>query len=285
MSLAALSPLLLLLGAWLSLALCRRAHPSTAARVSFVLIVAAGVAGSAWMVLISASGIFELVAPQDDSRLAHFVHAHTAPPMAVGLLAAAVVGGGLVRVVRLASQALRHRSPGGGSSILITDHDEVYAAALPGRRPQVVLSRGLAHRLPHDEIAVVIAHERAHLHHRHHLYVLLAELSCALTPWSHRLLREWRFLLERWADEDAAGWLGDRHVVARAISRAGLANHQQRTALQFTGRHVLRRVEAMLAPTPRTTPTRSVLIILGTSLMAASIVSPALQLNHAAGLL
>jgi len=58
---------------------------------------------------------------------------------------------------------------------------------------------------------------------------------------------------ERWADEETATRLGDRSVVARALSRAAL--HNPRTApaggVAGVGGQVVARVEAMMSPAPR----------------------------------
>jgi len=77
-----------------------------------------------------------------------------------------------------------------------------------GRPPQVVVSQRLVDILADDELAAVLRHELAHVHHRHERYLLLArvvEQSLWLLPFVRRSTGALRCALERWADEAAAG--------------------------------------------------------------------------------
>ncbi|WP_405072198.1 hypothetical protein OG558_22650 [Kribbella sp. NBC_01510] len=87
-----------------------------------------------------------------------------------------------------------------------------------------------------DERRVLLAHEAAHLNHRHHLYVhlverepspdrsiALSELAAAVNPLLAAVPSVVRTSVERWADEDAAVAVGDREITARAVAKAGLA--------------------------------------------------------------
>jgi Zn-dependent protease with chaperone function len=97
------------------------------------------------------------------------------------------------------------------------------AYALPGFTGRIVVSTAMLHALPADERAVLLAHEAAHLTHRHHAYLLTAELAAAANPLVRPSLGAVRRAVERWADEAAAAEVGDRDLAARALARAGLA--------------------------------------------------------------
>jgi beta-lactamase regulating signal transducer with metallopeptidase domain len=109
------------------------------------------------------------------------------------------------------------------------------------------------------EREVLLAHERAHLTGRHHLFLTALALSCAAHP-ALRLLRgPLSYALERWADESAATAVGDRRVAARAIGRAALAarptSPRPLAALPAAAGPVPRRVAALLTrPRPPRTP-------------------------------
>ncbi len=80
-----------------------------------------------------------------------------------------------------------------------------------------------------------------------------------------------RHTAERWADEDAAHALADRHLVARAVARAALARHAHHAAAQVvtagTGGDVPARVRALLTPpAPRHRPAIAALATLLTAL-------------------
>ncbi len=154
-----------------------------------------------------------------------------------------------------------HRLPGDGELAVIDDARlEAFALpGLPGRRGRVVVSTGMLRTLQGAEREALMAHERAHLRGHHHLYLLVLQLAAAACPLLRPLAKEGAFTIERWADEDAALAVGDRAVVARALSRAALAkkgSHSHLGTLAAVGGPVPRRVRALLAPSPkpRTTP-------------------------------
>jgi Zn-dependent protease with chaperone function len=121
-----------------------------------------------------------------------------------------------------AAWTCRRLGPGAGGLVVVEDeHPDAYA--LPGLGGRVVVSTAMMRALPADERRVLIAHEQAHLSHRHYLYVQLAELAAAANPLLRPLAAAVHAGVERWADEAAAADVGDRHLVARALARAGLA--------------------------------------------------------------
>lgn len=102
------------------------------------------------------------------------------------------------------------------------------------------------------EREALLAHERAHLRGRHHLFQAVWRLSAAANPMLRPLAGSGCYVLERWADEEAADRVGDRSVVARAVARAALAaSGAPHRSLAATGGAVPRRVKALLAAPPR----------------------------------
>uniref|UniRef100_UPI0004CBC509 M56 family metallopeptidase n=1 Tax=Streptomyces sp. NRRL WC-3742 TaxID=1463934 RepID=UPI0004CBC509 len=108
----------------------------------------------------------------------------------------------------------------------VLDDDRADAFALPGHLHEpgrIVVTSGMLRALDGPERAALLAHERAHLTARHHLYLALAEHAAHLHPALRTLRSPLGYHLERWADEAAAAHVGDRTVTARAVGRAALA--------------------------------------------------------------
>jgi Zn-dependent protease with chaperone function len=154
-------------------------------------------------------------------------------PPAVG-----VVGTGLLVVAalalalasqRLVAEMLRlyrlHRevSPARCGDVAVVDAPVPGAVALPGWHGSIVLTSSMLQALQPAEQRVLLAHERAHLRHRHWSYRLLVRLAAALLPSLRPVVGQCDQALERWADESAADAVGDRPLVARALARAAIA--------------------------------------------------------------
>ncbi|MEU6019286.1 M56 family metallopeptidase [Streptomyces sp. NPDC047515] len=209
------------------------------------------------------SALGELVRPLSEA----------APVVAVPLAAAALalLAGCAAAVARAAHRhwAELHRaarSPGCADDELAVLRDSrPDAYALPGRPGtpgRIVVTTGMLRALDPAERDALLAHERAHLTGRHHLFIAAAELAALCHPALRSLRAPMRYALERCADEAAASAVGDRHVAARAIGRAalaaraaeGAARPRPRVALAAAAGPVPRRVAALLgrsAPRPR----------------------------------
>jgi hypothetical protein len=131
-----------------------------------------------------------------------------------------------------------------------------YAYALPGRRRErdrVVVTTGMLAGLSSSERRALFAHERAHLVGRHDRFLLAVQLAARANPFLRPLRTAVTYTAERWADEEAAGAVGSRRVVARAIGKAGLVTRGAPVAtlagLAGAG-PVPRRVAALLGPAP-----------------------------------
>jgi len=155
----------------------------------------------------------------------------------------------------LASAHLTCRQLGDGvDGLVVVDAPDPDAYALAGFPGRVVVSTAMLRALDPVERRVLLAHERSHLRHRHHLHVQVADIAAAANPLLRPAARAVRFTVERWADEDAAR--ENRAVAARSLARAGLAVAAARRsepagALAATTVDVPERVAALIAAPPR----------------------------------
>lgn len=149
-----------------------------------------------------------------------------------------------------------HRSEAPGAFVL--EHESATAYCLPGFHPRIVLSSGALRTLGTDELAAVLAHERAHLRAHHHLVLLPYEVLASLSSRSRVLAtsrNEVRSLIEMAADDRALRECG-RGALARALCRL-TADATPTFALGAEGYATFRRVERVLAAR---TPRRLVLV-------------------------
>jgi hypothetical protein len=172
------------------------------------------------------------------------------------------------------------RGLGGDARLLVLDRSQPDAFAVPAGRGapgRIVVSTGLLRILDGTERRVLLAHEAAHLGHRHHRHRALAGLIAAANPLLVTLPGAVHHLTERWADEEAAAAVADRNVAARTLARAALAtattNHRSplaRVVQCFHRNGVPDRVRALLDGAP---PRRPAAILLLGVLLAASLLS------------
>lgn len=102
-------------------------------------------------------------------------------------------------------------------------HSVPFAYCVPGIRTATVLTAGLVDALDDDELAAVIAHERAHLDQFHHLVLLAFRAWHSALPWfpiANRAERSVAWLTEMLADDRARREVG-AHPLRRAIERVG----------------------------------------------------------------
>ncbi|MFE2725034.1 M56 family metallopeptidase [Kitasatospora sp. NPDC059327] len=150
-------------------------------------------------------------------------------------------------------------APEGGlaEDLVVLPDERPYAYALPGSPGRVVVSTGMLAGLAADEREALLAHERAHLEHRHHRYLLITQLAGCVNPFLRPLQQAVAYGAERWADEESAQAVGDRRITARAVARAALVSHRAPApgfaAFAAPGAvpgPVPRRVAALLGPVP-----------------------------------
>jgi len=250
-------------GPWLG----RRLPPATAVRL---LTAAMLVCALATGFVLAVAGFVVLARVPVVAALGHWSAAAVgsgAPvPVAAGCLAGLTVLALMAAAVRRAAATVRallraaavcRRLGPAVARLVVVDDDLPEAYALPGIRGRVVVSTAMLRALPAAERRVLLAHETAHLTHRHHLYVVAAELAAAANPLLRPAARAVATAVEREADESAAGEVGDRPLAARALARAGLARAAARSpsvpaaALAGTGGELAERARALLAPPPR----------------------------------
>lgn len=183
------------------------------------------------------------------------------PWLSVALLLAAVVALALVWRAHRRDTFFAGRYatlPTVDGQVVLLDDARPEAFAVPVGAGRIVVTTGMRAALDDRQYAALLAHERAHLAARHHRLVRFARLSAAAHPVFWWLARRMEYLVERAADERAAAELGDRTVVAKAISAAALVSTGStgRTALRMapTGWDlrragvVPRRVASLVAP-------------------------------------
>ncbi len=201
----------------------------------------------------------------------------------IGLVAGVTLGAVLHRAASAVrrERRTRQRLPECEHGVLIVESDQPAAYAVPGRRGGIVVSRGMIDALEPSERAVLWAHERSHLNHKHHRYLLATEMAVAAVPPLRGLAHQVHFATERWADEDAAIEVGgDRQLVARAISRAALASVDHgRTAMAMADTGVGERVRAMIDIDRRyLAPVFGAAV--GLVVMTSTLAGSGLQLHH-----
>ncbi|GAA4199131.1 M56 family metallopeptidase [Actinocatenispora rupis] len=194
-------------------------------------------------------------------------------PPVVGVAAGALLAPLVVLGLRLAVRRCRalvevhlaYRRLAGPGQVAIVDSAVPDAFTTPELVGRIVVTTALLSALDDRQRAALLAHERSHLAHRHAWWRLAADLAAAVNPLLRATAGTVAQATERWADEDAAGTVGDRRLVARAVATAALAvrGHRVGTALPAAaGGHVPQRVRALLGPPPRRRPALAFALVL-----------------------
>jgi len=187
-----------------------------------------------------------------------------------GVLAAELLGVLVLSWVRTGRTRRRHREllelvvqPSAElPDTRLLEHPAPVAFCIPGARPLLVLSSGMVAELDGDQLAAVVAHERAHLREHHHLLLLpfvAWEAALPVLPAAARAHAGVRELVEMRADDVALASLSGtapRRTLARAIvAAAGGAGGVEvpSGALAVTGSATGARVVRLLEP-PRHLP-------------------------------
>jgi Zn-dependent protease with chaperone function len=161
------------------------------------------------------------------------------------------------------------KDPRLGATVIDSSHCAAYC--VPGRSARVVLSSTTLAALDEDQIAAVVAHERAHLAARHHLVIEAAAALHAAFPfvpafaWGAEQLGR---LTEMLAD-DAAARHHDRLTLATALVRLAEANAPVGT-LAAGGSTAVARVRRLAAPARPLSKARGAVAVLAICLLAAA---------------
>lgn len=216
---------------------------------------------------------------------------------AVGGVVATVGGGWLLRAawraartlstarnthIRLAARlrGVGMRVPALGSDILVVPSPERVVYCLAGRRRTVVVTSGALDALGEDEVAAVLAHERAHLAGRHHLVLVFARAVRRVMPplplfWDAEA--EIARLLEMCADDTAARRHGRRPLLAALVALTDRPGPQAAPGiLGAAGTAVLDRVHRLVDPASRADRVRTRRALAAN--LAALVLGPALAL-------
>ncbi|MGA8117496.1 MAG: M56 family metallopeptidase [Actinocatenispora sp.] len=175
----------------------------------------------------------------------------------VRLLAAVALAGVLLtagattwRYVRARQLTRRHRR-GLRDQVTVVLDPTPDAYALPGRPGRIVVSSGMYSALNDTDRVALIAHEQAHLRHRHHLFAGLVHFAVALNPFLRPLATAVTYSLERWADEEAALVTGDRRATAHAIGKAALARAHSVRRRSTLALHLGGTIRGRVGPVPQ----------------------------------
>lgn len=243
-------------------AVARHLAPAAAVR-ALTALAALAAASTAWGLAVLAigglarTGEVQAYAQSDPVALA----AVDPVPRTLGALAALLLMTGLSRLARATQRrrrAIRALAPlralPAAGDLIVLDTETPDAYALPGRPGRIVVTSGMLRALPRDECRVMLAHERAHLTHRHDRYAAATQLAAAFNPLLARLRETAALQIERWADEDAAQHAGSRPLAARSLARAALATTTRPPrlggALGYLRRQVTTRIAALQAASP-----------------------------------
>lgn len=201
--------------------------------------------------------------------------------LGVGALAILLVG--TTRAV-LASRRFRRSDADwhDGDEVEIVTSGDPVAFAVPGRPGSVVVSTGLLRSLEQGQCDAVLAHEHAHLRHRHHRYVRLTKLATTAVPLLAPLDRWVSISTERWADEDAAEAVGDRRTVASALVATATATAAAEGVLHFNSSSLHERVDALVNPRRPHPYAVGVALTLVWGAVATTLLSNSVQLHHLA---
>lgn len=250
-----------------------RLHPSDVAGASLGIAIAPFVVPTLIVMLCLAPGVLGLLGLPVDHCLSHPGHPHLCLAHgAIGLtphLAAWLVVVGVamsvcgVQVVRRLSGARRRlsflemaRASTSSLNCGLIESPHPFSITAGLARPKIWLSTSLVAALTEEQLAVVEAHERAHVRRRDPLSRLLAGwLSLPILPDIRQSILERLHLASEQACDEAAGEVvGDRVLVAEtllAVVRL-VGPHTTATALPVTasfGRgYVSARVESLLDP-------------------------------------
>jgi hypothetical protein len=246
----------------------RRLPPAEWTRACAGLLAAGAIVVEASLVIQAAPTMLRLAGLEDIADLCEHV-APGGPPVGI---AAATAAGGIALLAGCSALRVRRRyrtarvepeigwhGDLGGHRLVVLPSEELVAFSTAGRPGQVVMSRGLITALSDDELAAVVRHEVAHVHHRHQRYLLLArvvERSLGLVPMVRRGVTALRCAVERWADEAAAGPRSSgRASVHAALLRVAELTAMPDIAAFTTPETVAERLEAL-----RTAPTRGLAV-------------------------
>ena len=167
---------------------------------------------------------------------------------------------------------------------LIVDGRQPVAYCLPGRPATIVLTTGAIAVLDPQQLAAVLAHERAHLAGRHHLLTMLTRglaITLPVVPLFTTGPPEVALLAEMCADDTAVRQVG-RQPLITALLAMGTGQPVPLRSLGATGQATLARVNRLAAPSGRARQAGCQLVLAAVTLLL--IAAPSLMITLAAAL-
>lgn len=149
--------------------------------------------------------------------------------------------------------------------VTVVPHAAASAYVLPSREPRVVITTGALAALDGAQTDAVLAHERAHLHGRHHRLFAAAQVLTAAFSFVrplHVLERQVAGLVEMRAD-DVAVRGRSRLALARALVAMAGAGATPAGTLHAAEVDVVRRLERLLRPPRRLPAAARAVVVLG----------------------
>ena len=303
MRLAVYLPLLIpVLAAVSARPLAARLEPREATWLLTVAAVVLAGCSTVALALLAASAAARMPAL---ASLGHYsqsvVHRADPTPAVIGMVAAPALTAAAVAV----TVAFRHRARAlaesyrraarlhDGGTVVVVRGTAAEAYALPGWPGRIVVSGRLLEALDEPGRTALLAHERAHLTAKHHLFTAVAHLAAAANPVLVPLARTVDYTVERWADEHAARVTGDRRLVAVTIGRVAMmatparrpaaslgmvGAGSRRVSVAWAG-PVPRRVAALLGPPPRSRAVLVAFAVLIVAITGASVLEAANDLH------
>lgn len=148
--------------------------------------------------------------------------------------------------------------------VLVLDSERAAAFCIPGRGRAVVLTSAALAALTDDELAGVLAHERAHLRGHHHVVVTAARIFSRALPGvplaSHGRLHVEQ-LVEILADDSAVRRVAPLDVASAMVTLAGM--RAPSPALAAASDAAAMRVTRLLTPTPPVPARQRILVVAG----------------------
>jgi Zn-dependent protease with chaperone function len=226
-------------------------------------------AASVWSLVLLAGTLIDEISPAGRPRLG--VVERPAPVSdLVALAAAGLLVTGAVRLARglrrdrAIHRDLRRLCADSASDLVVLADPAAQAFAVPGHGGHIVVSSGMLGALTAPERRVLIAHERCHLSSGHHWHTGVVRAASTINPLLAPLVGASRYLCERWADEVAAGEVGDRRLAATSLAHAALAAAGvpcPPAALAYHGAGVGGRIAALQAPPARPRPAVALVLL------------------------
>lgn len=173
--------------------------------------------------------------------------------VASGAALGALKAGRIRRGVRVEPWLGEHKELG-RHDLVVLARDDLVAVSFERKGGQVIVSSGLVRALSDQELDVVLAHEQAHLDHRHQRYLHLASAvrwGLAWFPPARWSVRALVVALERWADEIAASSVDDGRTQLRSALHHVTAQLAGTAIASFSGADtVAERIAALDQPLP-----------------------------------